>query len=734
MRAIALAAVAAAAARAAAAQAPAPPLRVVAGIVISRSDSAPVAGASVAIVGTALRTVTDAAGRFAFARAPGEMLDLLAARIGYEPELASVAEGRADDTTVVISLVPTPIQVSPIVVTASRAEHLAQESPVSVAVATGEDIARRVTITVDEAIALVPGVQILDGQIGIRGSSGYARGVGSRVLMLVDGVPANEGDRDGIDWDLLPVNSVERVEVMKGTGSALYGSSALGGVVNVITREIPDAPQVSVRLLGGGYAAPPSPDWRWRTSPALLGGADLSVSRRVGPVKVLLAGGVAGDGGYRENNDDFRVHGLAKLVLAPDPQLQATLEGSLARDNHGDVLFWCTEGQCADRGLAYQPFRVDSTTLGNRTRSDKILVLATARGALSPSLALRGRASWYRTYFLDTYQTTPADSQAAMADRVGSEVGIEWHPAEGRVIDAGAEAAYSTVTSDLFGDHSETDLAWYAEDETAAGRNTRFTFGARIDAIAVDGVAWNAVASPRVAATWLWSPVQLRASVGRGFRAPSLAERFTSTAAQGIQVIPNPNLSNETSWSGELGAATPVARHLLVDAALFWGEYQNLIEPELVTGGTAIQFTNVTRARLRGLDLTARAADLAAGHLTLALAWTWLDAQDLTAHQPLAFRPRQLATLSADWVTDAGRAGSLAAGFDAHYASRPARVGIFENDRRVPQRTVDLRLVWRRGGVGVVARVANLFNYTYTLVPRTLEPPRTFSLALTVTR
>ncbi|HXY19247.1 MAG TPA: TonB-dependent receptor, partial [Gemmatimonadales bacterium] len=605
-------------------------------------------------------------------------------------------------------------------------------APVSVSVATTEDLERRATVGVDEAVALVPGVQILDGQIGIRGSSGYARGLGSRVLLLVDGVPANEGDRDGIDWDLLPVTSIERVEVMKGTGSALYGSSALGGVVNVITRDIPDAPRIGLRLLGGGYADPPDAVWRWRTTPALFGGADLSLSRRVGPVKVLLSGGVLGDGGYRENNDDGRIHALAKLVLAPDPQLQATLEGSVARDDHGQVLFWCEEGQCADRGQAYQPFRVDSTTLGDRTRSDKILVLATARSALSPALALRGRLSWYRTYFLDTDRTSTADSQSAMADRVGGEVGVEWHPAEGRVIDAGAEVAYSTVTSDLFGDHSETDLAWYAEDETDAGHGARVTLGARIDAIAVDGVAWNAVASPRVAATWLWSPLQLRASLGRGFRAPSLAERFTSTAAQGIQVIPNPDLANETSWSGELGAAAPVARHFQVDAAVFWGEYQNLIEPELVTGGTEIQFTNVTRARVRGLDLTARAADLVQGHLTASLAWTWLDARDLTADQPLAFRPRHLATLSADWATELGGAGSVTAGFDAHFASSPARVEIFESDRRVPQRTVDLRAVWRRNRVALVAKVANVFDYIYTLVPRTLEPPRTYSLALTV--
>ena len=730
MKGLALAALAAAAvARVGGAQEAPPALRRVAGVVVSESDSAPVAGASVAIIGTTLRMTTDVAGRFTFPRAPSDMLDLLVARIGFIPEIASVPAGSDDDTAVIVVLPPSPVRVSPIVVTASREEHLAEEAPVSVSVATAADIARRATLGVDEAIARVPGVEIQDGQIGIRGSSGFSKGLGSRVLLLVDGVPANEADRDGIDWDLLPVTEVERVEVVKGTASALYGSSALGGVVHVITREIPDALLLRTRFLAGGYADPAYAAWRWRSSPALFGGADVSLSRRLGPVKLLLSGGGSSNGGFRENNDDRRAHGLAKLVLASTSQLQAELLGAAADESYGQALQWCVQGRCDDRGQAYQPFRVDSTALGDRTRSTKYLLQATARQTLSPGFALRGRLSWYRTRFEDGYRLT---SDAATSDRLGGEAGAEWHPSEGRVIHAGTEATYSTVTSDLFGNHSQTELGWYAEEESRLGANGRATLGVRIDAIAVDGVAWNAVASPRLAAAWLWWPVRFRASVGRGFRAPSLAERFTSTAAQGIAVIPNPNLGNESSWSGELGAAVPVGRHILVDAAVFWSEYQNLIEPELVTGGTEIQFTNVTRARVRGLDLTVRAEDLVRSHLTATLAYTWLDARDRTTDQPLAFRPRHLATLSADWLAEL--AGAVTVGFDAHLASRPARVEIFEGDRRVAARTLDLRAGWQHGAVGLVAKVVNAFNYIYTLVPRTLEPPRTYSLAVTLER
>ncbi len=714
----------------ASAQGPAAGERRLAGIVVRSTDSTPVGDALVRIVGTALTATSGADGRFAFARAPGRALTLRVACVGYAPSTVAVA---ADTSAppLVVALVPAPVVVSPVVVTASREALVATDAPISVSVATEADIQQRATLGVDEAIARMPGVEILDGQINIRGSSGYTKGLGSRVLLLVDGVPANEGDRGGIDWDLLPLTEVERVEVLKGTGSALYGSAALGGVVNVITRPIPDSPAGSIRLLTGAYALPPYRAWRWTDSRPLFGGADLSLSRGFGPVKVLLAGGALADQGYRENNEDRRDHALAKLVWEPSSQSRAELLASLAHENHGNVVFWCVRGQCADSGLAYQPFRVDSMTLGDRVISDKYLVEGTARHVVNAGLAVHARLSWLRTSFQDALR---ADSDASTADRLGAELGGEWHSGPGRVVSAGMEAAYSGVTSSLFGDHSQTELAWDVENESPVGSSARLTLGARLDAIAVDGVGWTAVASPRAAATWglPGGAIRLRASLGRGFRAPSLAERFTSTAAQGIRVIPNPNLESETSWSGEVGAATAASAHFSLDAALFWNEYQNLIEPGLVSGGTQIQFANVTRARVRGLDLTARGAALAAGHLSASLAYTFLDARDLTLDLPLAFRSRHLATLSADWLVSLGAAGGLTAGFDARVASAPERVEIFENDRRVAARTLDLRATWRRGDVALVAKVDNVFNYIYTLVPRTLEPPRTYSTALTV--
>src|SRR2546430_3770621 len=110
-----------------------------------------------------------------------------------------------------------------------------------------------------------------------------------------------------------------------------------------------------------------------------------------------------------------------------------------------------------------------------------------------------------------------------------------------------------------------------------------------------------------------------RASVGRGFRAPSLAERFVSTVVGGLVVIPNPDLGPETAWSFELANAAHLSSAVHSDAALFWTEAYDLIEPRVNL--SSIQFRNLTRARLAGLDLTLTALPLTP-RLTTALAYT----------------------------------------------------------------------------------------------------------------
>ena len=89
--------------------------------------------------------------------------------------------------------------------------------------------------TVEGSIQKVPGVTLIDGQANIRGGAGYSYGAGTRVLLLVDDMPILTGDSGYPDWDAIPVENISQVEVIKGAASALYGSSAMNGIINIRT-------------------------------------------------------------------------------------------------------------------------------------------------------------------------------------------------------------------------------------------------------------------------------------------------------------------------------------------------------------------------------------------------------------------------------------------------------------------------------------------------------------------
>src|SRR2546422_9520754 len=238
--------------------------------------------ARVAAQGSAHTVPTDAAGRYTLTGIAAGTVVVRAQRFGYRAATDTLTLAPGDSVAADFVLRPSALHMDPLVVTAGKRSQLLDQVVTSVGLVQDSELARRAVNTVDEAVDKAPGVQFLNGQVNIRGSTGYVQGLGARVLLLVDGVPANQGDRGGINWDMLPVDQVERVEIVKGAGSALYGSAALGGVVNLITRDIPTGLHARVRTTGGYYANPPDTIWRFRDYTGAQEGLDVTGSDRRG--------------------------------------------------------------------------------------------------------------------------------------------------------------------------------------------------------------------------------------------------------------------------------------------------------------------------------------------------------------------------------------------------------------------------------------------------------------------
>src|SRR5207245_2626752 len=217
----------------------------------------------------------------------------------------------------------------------SKRSQLLDQAVTSVAIVTDTELARRAVNTVDEAIDKAPGVQFLNGQVNIRGSTGYVQGLGSRVLLLVDGVPANQGDRGGINWDLVPLQDVQRVEIVKGAGSSLYGSSAFGGIVNVLTRDIEPGVHARVRARAGAFANPPHEVWRFRDYTGAEEGVDVTGSYGADALGASLTAGGWHSDGYREQDRRNHWQSAGKAEWRPDRATRVTTSGSWASHQYG---------------------------------------------------------------------------------------------------------------------------------------------------------------------------------------------------------------------------------------------------------------------------------------------------------------------------------------------------------------------------------------------------------------
>lgn len=692
------------------------------------SDTAGAALADVRITTPGATAASDAAGHYRLTGIPPGRAVVRFARLGYLVTHDTVAVPAGDSVRLDVALRTGRFALEPVIITAAKRSQLLDQSATSVALVSDSDLARRAVSTVDEAVDKAPGVLFLNGQVNIRGSSGFVEGLGSRVLLLVDGVPANEADRGGIDWDMLPLDEVQRVEVVKGAGSSLYGSAAFGGVVNLLTRDVPIGFHGRVRTTAGAYADPPDPAWRFRDYVGGLGGLDVTGSYGTEGIRGSLTLGGRHSDGYREQDRSDQWESAGKAEWHPAPGTRVTASGSWTSHQYEVSPPWCERGQCDDRGLAFQPFMIGVGNRGAYTRSDKGYVATTVERTSSAEFAWQARASWVRTHFTDS---KPDDW--GVANRYGTELRGTLRPGgdSDRVLTLGVEAARGDVTSDIFGGHAQYELSAYGEGERRIG-SVRLSAGARLDEIGMVAKALGGQVSPRVGVVWPTRFGTWRGSIGHGFRTPSLAERFVTTVAFGIRVVPDSTLVPEAAWAFEVGDAVSFGPTTRLDAAAFWTDARQLIEPAFFDSGGVpyIQFRNVLRARLRGFDLSLVARPVTP-KLETSVAYTFLDARDVGTDSVLAFRPKHLLTLAADYGL-----GAFSVGGDFRYISRIERIELglsWADDPRVAARVLDLRAGWRRDAWSARLLVSNALNYIYSLTPGTLEPVRAVSVVLTWT-
>lgn len=686
------------------------------GTITDAETGEPLPAVSIVVKGTVLGSMSDPQGRFRIANIPAGVYSVEAVMVGFKSEiLTDVSIISGGETVVHFALQPSPLPLTPVQVTATKRRQSTEESPISVDVLSAPELRRVNVSTLNQALQYTSSVEITEGEIGIRASTGYSQGAGSRVLVLVDGHPAITGDTGGVNWDTLPVEQIESVEIVKGAGSALYGSNALSGVVNIITREPGETPETRVRLSAGLYDEPYYTQWKWTDRRLTFHSIDLSHSRRVGPVGILLFGGRRASDGYQENDDHLRYNASAKVRYALS---QGHVSGTFAwaEDDRGEFLQWKSQAEA----LSIPPER-----RGDRVYSAKWIAYASLRRALGPKAAVILKVHNYRTHWRHHLRDSRAQS---LARRSGVEVRVELFPSKRHALTVGWEGTYDRVQSEMFGNHRAYDLAGYVQDEVKLPPWLTATIGARYDDHWVEEGRREHQLSPKIGlVAQPQRGISLRASAGKGFRAPSVAERFTDAVIAGFRILPNPELKAETASSYEVGVHATLGLHLSMDVAVFRNDYSDMIEPEVVEGGEDFQMANVTRSSIRGIELMVR-AQAWRGLVSGELSYLGVDPRDLDTDEDLPYRSRHRVRSSV--VLNYGR-GQLS--LDFRYASRAEKVKVYPNDERVAQYVVDVGGMVNLGKLALSAKVDNLLQYHYTEVERNLAPIRSYTLTLTAT-
>ena len=691
------------------------------GKIVDAKTGEPLPAANVQILGTLRGASADANGEFQVLNLPPGTFSVRASMIGYKSQtIENVKVLFKRTATVDFKLEETTIEFDPIVVLAGKSKQRLDQAPVSISVVSSRDIERRNAVNLIEALESAPGVSFVGDQISIRGSTGYTFGAGNKVLLLLDGVPVYSSDSGQFNWDMLPPLDIEQIEVLKGAGSTLWGASALGGVVNIITKDPSPEGALLYSFSAGKYDKPYYSEWEW-TDPNRLFylRQDVSFSKRFKKFGMRVSGGRFISTGYTQIGDFQKYNLTGKFDYRFNGGIKWTGYAAYSFIDKGFFVQWLGQND---------PYQVDESNLMNYAATNQLNAYMKVAIPFSSRFGINIRGSFVRTLMGNQFGDS-ADFNPALGQ--GMEIQADWIPYPGHLVTFGTQFQLDAGSTRYFGDHKGYFVGPYVQDEWKAMENLRITTGFRYDRYQLVGDLKEDLFSPRFGINWQpWEKTTLRGSVGSGFRAATIVERFLELSIMNFKIKANPELKAESSWAYDVGLRQYISDDWNIDLSFFDNEYSELIEAHLDLIRGLVQFRNIPKARIRGIEATMNmnfplelfGYDFAPGIKT---SITALDHEDLQWHEPLTYRPNIIS--SAKLILKPGKVNLQ---INYRYGSKIEEVKIYPINDRVAMHFVDVQTSYDFGPVALQFGVNNLFQYNYAPMESNLLPMRTFTAGL----
>ncbi|MGA7105545.1 MAG: TonB-dependent receptor [Candidatus Deferrimicrobiaceae bacterium] len=582
-------------------------------------------------------------------------------------------------------------RLSPIVVTATRVERKVSEQASAVSVVTREEIEEKSPLVAGDVLQGIPGVDVQrTGSAGNRENIKIRGSLGTHTLVLIDGFAVNSPTLGEFDISSLPVDGFERIEVVRGTQSALYGSNAMGGVVNFLPRKGEMGRQYGVGASGGSYN---TLTWNGFAQGAGEGGN-----------LYLGANGFESDG-IVENDDTSLVSFLGSgevetggwgrlhaLLLSTDQRKEVPVDFGTPRDQNHELT---RRGLLA--GARWEIFASET-------------IAVTAYGSVF-------HESFHEKDPADPVEVSPFEFDDTTKTRK-TTFGLQGRYVAGHrsTTFLGLEYQKDRGSDTLLSNFGDTSLASstinrsvYLQEELRVRDGTGVSLGLRLDKNSEAGTEVN----PKIGfyQEIPGTGARIRAAAGRGFRVPTLSEKSDP-------FIGNPGLSPEVAVSWEAGADVALFDGKgKISGTWFYQDFKNLIQFDDSVAGPAGfgQLRNVGSAFSRGVEAEVEAEVTQA--VSAVLVYTYTDTWDAANRRRILGIPEQRGTLSLllrpsprwegriDWRVESDQLDAPPNGGDIR---RPgyARVDLFARYR------------WKasRGSfreVSLVGKVQNLFDRTY---------------------
>lgn len=737
------------------------------GVITAQENNEPLIAATI-LVGTK-GAISDYYGSYTILIDPGTY-NVEVSYLGYQTFTQSIDLQAGETVTLNASLNLETNMLQTATVTSGKYQKPLSEVTVSLEVLQPDLIENTSKLTIDKALDKVPGVNIIDGQANIRGGSGYSYGAGSRVLLLVDDVPILQPDAGFPNWDDVPVENIEQVEVVKGAASSLYGSSALNGIINIRTAVPKSEPETRVAAFYTHFFDPADDRKKWWDSAPYIVGGSISHRQKFKKLDLVVGGYYLKEESFLQ--DTYKEFGRANFTTnyRITDRLAVGVNGNFNVGKSGSFFYWLTDT------LGYQGA---PTTLSNRERT---------RYNIDPHLTYFDK-SGNRHRVLGRYYSIDNNNDSNQSNQ--SEVFYGEYQFQRRFLDAdlvmttGVVGQYSNVNAELYGDttFSARNLAAYLQLEKKFFDKLNVSAGFRYENNVLENPGFSTMnidvkpqddreSQPvfRFGANYqALEYTYIRASWGQGYRYPTIAEKYIVTDAGGFFVIPSTELGSENGWTAEIGIKQGfklASFEGFLDIAAFTMRFSDMIEfnPTRAAGFSlpVFQAQNVGNTEIKGFEVSVAGRGNFFGNwkTSILTGYTYVDPRYLQFDQTpipagetgtvgqrnrnnsslktdniLKYRPRHTFKLDLELQN-----GPFAAGLETFHASNVEAIdALFQIiiPGLVRNRLEDNDGYWVQNirtsykfaqGLKVSLLLNNIFNEEYTLRPGLFEAPRNLTM------